>query len=72
MNKWTEILTAPQIEEHFEQTARLDPRTARLEKEWWMSRTVDQLEIHKGRCWRIPDADGYQMAQSLIAQHGET
>jgi hypothetical protein len=67
MSQWTRILTAAELDTLFALTAKLDPRFARQQREWYEARTVQELRSHMNGAWNANDSDGYQMARSFIA-----
>lgn len=67
MNKWNDILTADEIKAYHALAARLDPRHARLDREWWESRTLNQLDTIERGAWQANLADQYQLARSYAA-----
>jgi hypothetical protein len=64
---WNTVLTAEQIEEYFQLTYKLDPRFARLEREFWQSRTAPQLAALAAGAWRSNDRETFVMAKSYAA-----
>ena len=67
MSEWNVILTPEQIEERLIQTERLDPSFGRKVREFWETRTLEQLRALKSGAWLANDGDQYQMARSYIA-----
>lgn len=67
MSRWTEILTAEQINEHFERFARLMPEMARAVRADWEGMTIGQLCAAKDQAWQTNEDDRYQMAASFLA-----
>ena len=71
MSKWTHTLSPAELEARYALTYRLDPRFARSEREFWESRTTNQLAVLAHQAWLCNDADAYQVAKSLLALKAE-
>lgn len=62
----TSILTAAELDARYAFTASLDPRFAKGERDFYESRTVNQLRVLAAQAWDCNDLTGYQMAQSHL------
>lgn len=67
MNLWTDILTAEQIEASHAATAKLDPRFARQDREFYRAQTANQLRGLAAQAWNCNSPTAYQMARSYLA-----
>lgn len=67
MSRWTEILTADQIDAQFAQTAALDPRFAREQRKFYETRTAIECGALAHQAWLCCDADAFQIASSFAA-----
>lgn len=68
MSQWTHIMTPDEIDAHHAMTASLDPRFARCEREFYESRTADQLATLVAQEWQSNCPTGYQLARSYAAK----
>lgn len=67
MSQWSHILTADELDARFALTASLDARFARSQREWYETRTVNELRSAMNGAWNANDSDGYQLARSFLA-----
>lgn len=67
MSQWSHILTAAEIDAQFALTASLDPSFARQQREWYETRTTNELRSAMNGAWNANDSDGYQLARSFLA-----
>lgn len=70
MSHWSALLTREQIEAQRAITAKLDPTFAKLDAEFWDTRTADQLRNLAWGAWNCNEGGAYQMARSLLALMG--
>lgn len=63
---WNTILTAAELDARYAFTASLDPRFAKGERDFYESRTINQLRVLAAQAWNCNDPTGYQMAQSYL------
>lgn len=66
-NAWSTILTQAELDAQYALTASLDPRFAKLEREWFLSRTANQLKATAAGAWDSNDPTTYQWARSYLA-----
>lgn len=64
--EWNETYTAAELESRFELTASLDRRFAIGERDFYQTRTAQQLKTLASYAWNANDRDGYVMAQSYL------
>ena len=64
---WNTILTAAELDAHYALTASLDPRFAKSERDFYESRTINQLRVLAAQAWDCNEPTGYQLARSYLA-----
>lgn len=69
-SKWVDILTPQQLNAQYDLTASIDPRFAKVDREWWESRTEQQLRCEKAYAWNCASGDSYQRAASYLSMMG--
>lgn len=67
MNLWTETLDASGLAAHYAVTAKLDPRFAREEREFYETRSAAQLRALAAGAWNANNSTGYMLARSYLA-----
>lgn len=70
MSRWTKILSSAEIAEAHALTASIDPRTARLMREWYEGASDSQLLSTMRGNWLCNEDCRYQMARSYLALRG--
>jgi hypothetical protein len=70
MSPWIYILSAAELKAHYALTAKLDPRFAKQEREFYEGRTVPQLHVIKAGAWNANELTSYQLARSYLALKG--
>jgi hypothetical protein len=66
MGQWSKILTSNELDAHYAFTAKIDPVFAAKQREFYNSRTENDLRAHINQAWNCNDADGYQLARSHL------
>jgi hypothetical protein len=66
-NPWNDILTKTEIEAVRALTAKLDPRFAKEQHEFYEGRTINQLNALAHQAWLCCESDSYQLARSYAA-----
>jgi len=67
-SQWNTILDQAGLDAHYALTAQLDPAFAQREREFYNTRTVNQLRVLKDQAWLCNEPTGYQMAASYLAK----
>lgn len=65
---WTTLLTAADLDARYALTASLDPAFARREREFYESRSANQLRALRTQAWNCSEGDAYQLAQTYLAR----
>lgn len=68
MSRWTKILTKAELDAHWELVNKLDPKFAKAAREYYETRTQQELALDVRRAWACNDGDWYQLAQSYLRQ----
>ena len=69
-SRWVHILTTDEIAASNALTASLDPNFARGEREFYESRSLNQLRVLMAQAWNCNQDCRYQMARSYLALKG--
>lgn len=69
-NAWVHIPSEAELESRYALTASLDPRFARLDRQFWESRTESQLRVLKSQAWHDNDSGAYQTARAYLVKLG--
>lgn len=67
MSQWSKVLNAAEIEAQFAFTAKLDPSFARGQREWYNTRTINELRSAMTGAWNCNESESYQLARSFLA-----
>lgn len=68
MTQWNTILTADELSANYALTATIDPVFAKKQREFYATRTDNELKALINQSWNCNDADGYQRARSHLAE----
>jgi FkbM family methyltransferase len=66
-SQWSDILPPAALEAHYALTASLDPRFAKSERDFYESRTFNQLKALAAQAWDANEPTAYQLARSYAA-----
>lgn len=70
MSRWIDVLSPSEIAAATAATAEIDPAFARGEKEWYESRTDNELRAALRGAWLCNEDCRYQLARSYLAARG--
>lgn len=65
--KWTDLMSAEQIEAMHALTASLDPRFAAGNRKFYETRSANQLRVLSRQAWDCNEPDAYCLARSYLA-----
>lgn len=63
-SKWTDVLSKDELGAHWELVKKLDPKFARASREYYETRTRQELAADMHKAWNCNDGDWYQLAHS--------